>query len=320
MRQVMTAVDILSLLSDIKEDVSFDTNRQIITFDTSMSMLDARHQNKSYIQEFTIGVRELLVTSTAEYPMKEAMIPIVNLFHEVLGHGGQLEREFNRNMPISKVLALNYYACQGSNYYYEGFGPFDSTQYWNQPHEIAAQYIGIKSAYCYLSQKWGQEMATEAICAYESFRQDNKCAFLDNTKRYTDVENILTDLNEKFQKCVYMNRHYSHMAAKRFPADSLLHLAVMKNDFSYINRVERCHNGLKLDWMMTSAYVWHRDYNHVIREKPVFADMILDPDEVFRYWNQPIRPKPTRSNLDLRRLDITKEIQELDMSLTQLQL
>lgn len=57
MRQVMTAVDILSLLSDIKEDVSFDTNRQIITFDTSMSMLDARHQNKSYIQEFTIGVR-----------------------------------------------------------------------------------------------------------------------------------------------------------------------------------------------------------------------------------------------------------------------
>lgn len=79
MRQGITAVDILSLLSDIKEDVSFDTNRQIITFDTSMSMMDARHQNKSYIQEFTIGVRELLTNSNAEYPMKEAMIPIVNL-------------------------------------------------------------------------------------------------------------------------------------------------------------------------------------------------------------------------------------------------
>lgn len=320
MKQVMTGLEIVNVLYGIKDDLLPDTSHRTIIFKNTLSMMDGRHQNKGYKQEFMIGLSELTENPSAMYSIGEAMVPIVTLFHEVSGHGGQERLEFTRNTSLSKVLALNHYACQGSKYYYEGFGPFKSDQYWKQPYEIAAQYAGIKGAYCYLSRKWGQENATEAICAYETFRQDNQCAFLGNHKTYTDVDSILNDLNKKFQKCIYAKRDYDFNEAKQFPHDSLRRFAAFKQDYSYISRIENCRNGLKSDWMMASAYVWCRDYKYEIRSKPVFKDVSLDPDIAFQKREQPIRPKPKTKELDLNQLSLEDALKELETSQSHLQL
>lgn len=55
--------------------------------------------------------------------------------------------------------------------------------------------------------------------------------------------------------------------------------------------------------MMTSAFVWQRDYNYYIRSRPVFQGLPLDPEVTFRRFKQPIVPKPHMSDLDLKHLD-----------------
>lgn len=316
MRQVISGPEVLDILYEIKDDIFSDMSYRAINFKKTLSIMASYHQEYPTYDEFAVGTFELWENSALS--LGEAMVPIVGLFHEVSGHGDQIKTEFNKTTPLSKVLALNYYACQGSDYYYEGFGPDKSKQYWKQPHEIAAQYMGIKSAYYYLSQEWGQQDATEAICAYEKFRQDNHCAFLDNHKTYSDVESILSDLNKKFQKCVYAKRHYVYTEAIQFSHDSLLSLAAITENRLYISDMQNSHNGLKSDWMMTSAYVWHRDYTYEIRSKPVFKDIPLDPNVAFEKRNQPIHPKPKRSDLDLNQLTLADAIKELEESQLQI--
>lgn len=243
---MITGSNVLDLLYRIKNGLSLNRNYQIYITD-ELSMMNGRHEDKDYVQEFVVGIGGLTLDS--KYPLGEAMVPVVNLFHEVIGHGGQTDREFNRQTSLSKVLALNHYACKGSEYYYENFGAFQSDQYWNQPHEIAAQYAGIKAAHTYLSDLWGEDSATEAICAYERFRQENRCAFLPTNVSYSNVDDILEGLNQRFQDCVFAHRHYQWSESREFPIDSIRSLAAAKRDSRYVTSVETCKNGLKQDWV-----------------------------------------------------------------------
>lgn len=67
---------------------------------------------------YNIGTKELMASPKTDLPVGQAMVPLVNLFHEVCGHGGQFYREFEKQTLLSLSLALNHYACKSSACYY----------------------------------------------------------------------------------------------------------------------------------------------------------------------------------------------------------
>ena len=161
----MSGDDVLSMLFDIKD--AFERNglssgvasgvassTPPIGLDATMTMYSSKIQHDAYSTTYFVGTKELFEDGV-EFELGRAMIPVVGLFHEVCGHGGQIRNEFEKSTPLSQVLALNYYACRSSVYYYDNGDTNFSEQYRWQPNEIAAQYMGIKSARTYLSSVYG---------------------------------------------------------------------------------------------------------------------------------------------------------------------
>lgn len=122
-------------------------------------------RDNMYEQVCYIGVKELEEAGDAEVSDKTVARAFLTLMHEVCGHSWQVNKEFKKDVPLSTVLALNHHACRHSDKYY-GFLPDGSPTdvYYMQPHEIAAQYMGIKCAYFFLYGFWeDRERAQEAI-------------------------------------------------------------------------------------------------------------------------------------------------------------
>lgn len=86
-----------------------------VEFDYGVSVLAARTDVKSFPKgslTFYVGAMEFVRYPDDDVPIGKAIAPIVNLFHEVHGHGGQLLHEFNKNNALSGTLAFNYFACK----------------------------------------------------------------------------------------------------------------------------------------------------------------------------------------------------------------
>ena len=122
-------------LNDVYGDIVLDSNMSVLEG-------DAAPNGDRYL--FRVGVREFVENPDKVLPMGAAMNPIVGLFHEVYGHGGQFCDEFHA---------------------YYGFDlnrrPTDA--YFRQPHEIAAQYAGIRAARDWLAGEFGAKGANDMI-------------------------------------------------------------------------------------------------------------------------------------------------------------
>lgn len=253
---------------------------------------------------FSVGVGELLAYPDEMVSMDAAMIPVVGLFHEVYGHGGQILKQFQQTDDLSKVIALNYYACRGSGYYYEGS---DGKQYWKQPYEIAAQYVGIKKAHEYFCGQYGKPDADKLICGYVNLRVGMDSEFVHPKKPYSDVESILRDFNREFQKQVHAHRQYDAAGCRRYQ-DSLAECMRICGNDGFAAKVENMRDGLHQDAVLAAAYIDREDYNNRIISKPVFTDVVLDINELMELFSYPVRPKPRRRDLDLGNLcDLDKQ-------------
>lgn len=276
----MRGRDVLVILDDVRS-MAEKRGFPPVILDPNMSIRDGFTSNEGQkVYFYKVGIQELLANPSGDFELGEAMVPIVGIFHEVCGHGGQILNEFQKDTPLSRVLAANHYACKGSPYYYDGFMK-GSDRYKRQPTEIAAQYAGIREARSYLiyANPKGLErdedivkFADVAIVAYQKTRMKRRSAFTgkDPLEKCGGFEDILLDLNKRFYDCVLARREYdalSRLKDPECPAD-IRHGIYQDAIFKYaarqgtdastsgiVSRVSACRTGMQQDNMLAFAYL-----------------------------------------------------------------
>lgn len=307
----MTSDEIFYLLTSAKQQlVIFDSH---IMIDKNSSVSNTVTDDSPYSISFNICMKEFSDDLNKDWPVEQAMVPIVGLFHEVCGHGGQIKREFSKNSELSKVLALNHYACKASNSYYGIVNGDVTRQYYSQPKEIAAQYMGIKCAYKFLSQEYSEAEANDMLCKYVNYRMKNDSECIATGKRYTNIDDVLSDFDKEFKKQIYAHRKYT----LNDNYDMLALYSKSRDLGSKLKiRVASCQNGMKQDWMMASIYLDETDKNDRIKTKPVFKNINMSVSEAFGYIVPPVKPKPKPKDMKLDELyafeDVLKEFDSQD--------
>lgn len=275
----------------------FDRKSNII-LRSDMSIAQAETQD-DYIIAHNIGVKELVEQSDEDWSIEQAMIPIVGLFHEVCGHGGQIKHEFYKDSELSKVLALNHYACKCSDNYYGIVNGCPTRQYYSQPKEIAAQYIGVKCAYKFLSQEYSEAKANDILCRYVNYRIGNNSECIAAGKHYEFIDDVLSDFDREFRKQVYAHRKYG--LDNNY--DELVRYSELNGLGSKLKiRVALCQDGMKQDWMMASIYLDEYDKNDRIKTKPALKNINMSVSEAFNYIVPPVKPKPKHKDMKLDEL------------------
>lgn len=129
-----------------------------------------------------------------------------------------------KDTPFSKVLLLSDLACKNSSEYYGVISLDDDPlpQYFEHPHEMAAQYMGLKMAQKFLSVVYGEEKADRMLCEYVNLRiegnteyipapddyemeipSDGRKPFMKPTEPFTSMEQVYGQFQETFLKRVF---------------------------------------------------------------------------------------------------------------------
>lgn len=233
-------------------------------------------------QEYIIGVKGLK-NNSIELDDHIAMLPVMTLLHEVCGHGGQFKYTFQNDTPISRVLALNDFACRSSLLYYrgpnfEGDETQFTPQYSRQPIELAAEYMALKAAHDYLSTAYSEETSERMLLAYVNTRGKAKVSFIPKMDDYEHLEDVFQAFENNFEKCINKTRRYNdeddpegplqteHKKYNRIKA--ILHPEELSEEQLEVFR--DCELGTHQDLMMCSAF-YHKicdvkDEIHLIRD------------------------------------------------------
>ena len=178
---------------------------------------------------YTVGIKEIFQNPRRLFPIQEALAPVVSCFHEACGHGGQWRHEAQKDEPLSKVLLLNDLACQTSSEFY-GIDPLyrkPMPQYFRQPHEIAAQYMGLKMTQKFLTAVYDSDMADRLLCEYTNLRLASSSEFISipdgyemgksadgrkpyhkPTEPFTSMEQVYDQFQKDFVKQVFAPASY----------------------------------------------------------------------------------------------------------------
>lgn len=274
--------------SEIIEIVS--NMAQYISNHLDYCSIDIKKEMDYHISSFFMNSRDDIVCHIGmknidpdkEYPIGEAMIPIVGLCHETFGHAIQCSQVHFDNTDLAKVLALNYYACQGSCAYY-GFRPLYNgeegtedeekligNRYWNQPHEIAAQYAGIKSAYWLVSNKYGDTEAENMLCEYVNHRIELDSEFIKPRRLfrgYYSLDQVYDAFEKKFQQSMKNPREYT--LASDFASDfkGYLGIKVFADGRGSLLNAVRSKNPVMQDIAMAYAHYHMRRYDAWIMDE-----------------------------------------------------
>lgn len=283
---------VYGLLMDIKNQLAKTKDKPNIQFRTDLSMYKAECDDSIPITAY-IGVEELMTDPDAAYPLGEAMIPVIHLFHEVYGHGYQFQEEFQKETPLSQILALNHYACVASPVYYFGKEFSDWDQYLNHPNEIAAEYAGVKAAYRYLSSWWNDRDANAAVCSYLNYKVKAHSSCLRPDEPYQSVNDALLDFDRTFQDNIYRHRFYSVDDSYKQRQYDVIGRYVARTKNAYLpHSIEQKTNGLKQDQVLTSMYLYMEDCFRRIKDRPALKRIELDPQKVSSIFRIPVRPSP----------------------------
>lgn len=255
----MTGSGAYELLSDIRDYFSVFPAKIILNENMQIreDTTDFDHYNKIVCN---IGVKEFVDNPNKEFSNDEVIISVAGMFHEVCGHGIQCLWEFNKDTALSNVLALNYSACRGFSYYY-GFREHTKVvdgkvirymtvvpQYFRQPHEIAAQYAGIKACNDFLSWRYNPQQAEKLIRSYVQHRVKNHSEFIASVGSTDSVPDILCKFDKAFQDRVFVHRNYGIGLRK---GDCV----GLSGTWWYGLAVAACFDGLKQDAMVASLYI-----------------------------------------------------------------
>ena len=238
-----------------------------------------------YYVNYFVGIREFVENPDKSFSRAEVAGALIALFHEICGHGGQIYGEFEKeDDSLSKVLALNYYACKGSRLYHGVIDTPDGEKvlphYFRHPHEIAAQYVGIDATNTFLAAIWGKEAAAKAICEAHADRLSGGSGYIGNGRPRDSIEEILADLNREFRRRAFEKRTY-------FPGKDPSDAIAYSDDSTKRGKALAWYpDGVKQDLMMASLLL-RNDHNHRISGKAVFKSMRIDVDTAFNLWRLP---------------------------------
>ena len=278
--------------------------------DDNMSILEDSTVYDGYLKPvFFIGTKELTFNADDVVPAGKALLPVVGLCHEVFGHGGQITHEFKHESNLSTMLTANYYACYGSPFYY-GLNPDNSPrkQYYKQPHEIAAQYMGLKMADVFLSQLYGKEQSFEMLKAVVDYRIECQSEFITSTKGCESMDDLLDRFDKAYKKREFEHRSYDPL---QVGPDALSRYVVKTGKSSVYTIVQFCQNGCAQDVMLASACLSENNFgNHVYDTQSAVHRIGLFPERKIKIF----APDVVR---DLKRTDVTlRELESYDASLS----
>lgn len=293
-----------------------------VEFDYGVSVLAARTDVKSFPKgslTFYVGAMEFVRYPDDDVPIGKAIAPIVNLFHEVHGHGGQLLHEFNKNNALSGTLAFNYFACNSSRFYY-GVDNEDNPHehYFKQPHEIAAQYVGIRDTFKFLSEVYDRDTATYMVKDYLYFRLaagsefTSRSEFISFVKDRDSIGDVLDRFDETFKSCA----KEKHLYEPKFSPNDCVHACANDiGDAWWPRQVASCKSGLRQDVMMTSAlFAVDKSYSYALDLK-VFEGMDLDAKFIFKQLGKNSRLyESDLGDVDLSMLESYDKADDLSLS------
>lgn len=270
---------------------------------------------------YEVGVKEIFESPDKMFSIHEALAPTVACFHEVCGHGGQWRNESIKDESLSKVLLLNDLACKSSNKYYGVSLYYDEpmSQYFEQPHEIAAQYMGLKMTQKFLSAVYDDETADKLLCEYVNLRiasgnefikapddyymktpADGRKPYMKPMEPFTSMSQVYDQFQETFVKQVFK------------PAD----YTVTKNsmDFvgDYINeqkwpwerawsrkQVNQIPDRLTQAYVLSAVWLGQHEYGPWIKKLPVFEHMDFPENVSKLIQNAPDYPNEEELDLGL---------------------
>lgn len=304
----LSSADILKMLYSIKSVAGNKFGH--VEFVESKSMLvDDFHYDGYVLPDISIGIAELTNSPDDVFSVGKALLPVVGLCHEVFGHGGQITHEFKRESDLSTMLAANYYACYGSPFYY-GFKPDNSLrkQYYKQPHEIAAQYMGLKMADVFLSQLYGKEQSFDMLKAVVDYRIECQSEFITSTKGCKSMDDLLDRFDKAYKKREFEHRQYSPSQAG---PDALNGYVSRTGKASAYTIVQFCQNGCAQDVMLASVCLSENNFgNHVYDTQPAVHRIGIFPERKMKLF----APDVVR---ELKRTDATlRELESYDASLS----
>lgn len=227
-----------------------------------------------------VGTSQLQGDVDENVPAEAMMIPLAGLFHEVCGHCNQFYGQFFKGGDLARVLAYSHYACECSYAYYN-VNDFD--KYRQHPHEIAAQYSGVKACYEFCSAVYGEVKANDLMCCYLNFRVKNDSEFVVTDKKYVFVNEFLDDISNQFEQSLHRRRS--------FPLTGVLCMDVLQdyvnadmNRVSNLQKIHRCKDGFLQDQMLTAIYLQVEDKNGWLEDNlEVFRQNHLSFDGLFKF-------------------------------------
>lgn len=253
-----------------------------------------------------VGFAEFVSSPDADFRTGVALTPFVALFHEVAGHVMQLTYEFNKSTRLSKVLFLSECASKSSGRYY---GIDDNgiphPMYFSHPHEIAAQYMGIKCGYDFLSCAVGSmELANDMMMDYVAYRRELGCEFLPDDVDCENIDAVLKAMDKEFQNCIEAQRPFE---PDPDDFDALSVSAGKRRNGNLRERVKSCTNGLRQDGMMTcmlfdSMCSYMPNETGFLMNTKVYNSLDLNFTKMFTRKGSPIWPPPRYLNPTLSKL------------------
>lgn len=285
---------------------------------------------------YKAGVKELVENLNSRFSIHEALAPTVACFHEVCGHGGQWRNEARKGTPLSQVLLLNDIACKSSFLYYGVDSSYSKPMphYFKQPHEIAAQYMGLKMTQKFLSAIYDKETADKLLCEYVNLRiasgnefitapddyhmetpADGRKPYMKPTEPFISMSQVYERFQETFVKQVFQPVNYKvarnsmdfagyHINSEKWPWERI-------QDRKQINQIT---DRLTQAYVLSGIWLEQHEYGTWIRKLPVFEHMEFPENITDLIHNTP--DDPDKDDLDLNTLteddiDFTRAVEQI---------
>ena len=242
-----------------------------------------------------VGIGGVANSRTAFFRPGEAMLPLVSLFHEAAGHAMQVSREFRGRSRLQKALFYSHYACKGSRRYYgiddDGIA---HAAYFKHPHEIAAQYAGLKCAKTWLSYAVGEETAEAWLLDYVALRKERQSACPGEDASHGSIDAVLSAMDAGFQRSLDEPRLFDPEPEDR---DSLSLFDAKRPNQDISSIVRTCGSGMRTDGMMavawiewTSAMPGSDDMREFVLSTPIGKDLWKHGGHMFTGTGSPVFP------------------------------
>lgn len=213
--------------------------------------------------------------------------------------------------------------CRHSPLYYGLDEHGNPTQaYFRQPHEIAAQYMGIKCTYEFLCGLWDDEARAEAaVAAVHNDLITKDSAYIQKpfggSVPYREkVSEILDDLDSSFKRRVFEKRDYPKDGRGRVACDDgKVKRPDIVDDFVDNGGSRRIYwqlrfsaNGLKTDWIMASLRSQIVDKNGIMRQQAALRGIPLSVKYAMAPMRPPVGSRPKKDELLLDNLDSPEDM------------